>query len=197
MALNAVPTADYNGVDTPWTPTPCWSRVDEDPASDSDFISVVVTGFGIGYEIILSLTKDVGTFTTAQLRFRAKVTNPGLLTARILADNGLTVIHSELLPLTTSFTDQTMNLNAGAEVTAFNAATNPKLSFIADEGSVGETFSVSYARVVGDSGSPVRPSFLNLIGVSCLAALPLVFGPSFCRKSSHQELRAYPAGAAP
>lgn len=194
---DAVPTADFGGSGTGWTyssGTTLWNLIDDNFDNDADYGQVTNDGISESFTKIVTLTKDVGSaWSAAQVKFRAKAASDGNTIALTLyANDGSTVIQTYTQALTTSFATYTLTALDAGDLTAFNAAANPKLEFSGNSAIPSDPIQVSAGRVTGTAAAGAA-SMLPVLGVGCLAPLVAIFGPWFQSKSN--QLRAYPGCA--
>jgi len=113
MTQNAVPSADVSAGS--WTTAPLWSKVDEIPASDTDFIALANNTTGACRVGTLKTTgggaiSDPFVHTNHVLRMRGKRTGSKTTTIVTSLYQGTTLIASFSQNLASSFTDYSYTL---------------------------------------------------------------------------------------
>jgi len=140
----AYPTSDVENSGG-WTTEPLWSKVDEEPYSDADYVQALQNAVNLAFTVALGSPNDPNVHTGHTLRIRAKCNVARAFKFELLQTS--TVIHdSGSTNLTTSFAEYSFTLTEGEAANITNyAALRVRVTAITTYG--GEYEQVSWIRL--------------------------------------------------
>jgi len=116
----AYPTSDVENSGG-WTTEPLWSKVDEEPYSDADYVQALQNAVNLAFTVALGSPNDPNVHTGHTLRIRAKCNVARAFKFELLQTS--TVIHdSGSTNLTTSFAEYSFTLTEGEAANITNYA---------------------------------------------------------------------------
>ena len=120
MTQYAYPTSDVENSGG-WTTEPLWSKVDEEPYSDADYVQALQNAVNLAFTVELGSPNDPNVHTGHTLRIRAKCNVARAFKFELLQTS--TVIHdSGSTNLTTSFAEYSFTLTEGEAANITNYA---------------------------------------------------------------------------